>query len=134
MILSADPDDGEIGIGPAAYIPAVCEGDAILLADGAVLLKVISASEKICAEVVSGGSIRMGAGVVIPGRRPDIPYANDELVKNISFAVNLNPDFIALSFVGSAADINTVPLYPLRKTGTNSDHSKDRDKICCRPL
>ncbi|HWQ64685.1 MAG TPA: pyruvate kinase [Methanospirillum sp.] len=108
VILSADPHNDEIGIGPAAYIPMVCEGDAILLADGAVLLRVTSASEKILAEVVSGGSIRIGAGVVIPGRRPDIPYANDELVKNLSFAAELNPDFIALSFVGSAADITVV--------------------------
>lgn len=111
VILSADPHDGEIGIGPASYIPTICEGDAILLADGAVLLKVTCVGETIEAEVVSGGSIRQGAGVVIPGRRPDIPYANDELVQNLSFAVDLNPDFIALSFVGSAADIAVVRSF-----------------------
>ncbi len=108
VILSSDPQDGEIGIGPASYIPTVCEGDAILLADGAVLLRVTCVGKTIEAEVVSGGSIRAGAGVVIPGRRPDIPYANEELVKNLDFAVSLNPDFIALSFVGSATDIATV--------------------------
>jgi pyruvate kinase len=105
VILSSSPEEGELGIGPDIYIPSVCEGDTILLADGAVLLKVTTAGNKIKAEVVSGGSIRQGAGVVIPGRRPDIPYANEELIKNLFFAADLNPDFIALSFVGSAADI-----------------------------
>lgn len=123
VILSADPHEGEIGIGPASYIPTVCEGDAILLADGAVLLRVTCVGKTIEAEVVSGGSIRTGAGVVIPGRRPDIPYANEELIRNLDFAANLNPDFIALSFVGSAADIANVRSF-LSEKQVGIDHRR----------
>ncbi|MDD1729963.1 MAG: pyruvate kinase [Methanospirillum sp.] len=108
VVLASEPDAGELGIGPASYIPQMCEGDTMLLADGAVTLTVTSIGPSIRAEVITGGTIRQGAGVVIPGRRPDIPYVNEELKKNLSFAAELNPDFIALSFVGSAGDITTV--------------------------
>lgn len=115
VILSADPAEGEIGIGPATYIPRVYEGDTILIADGAVLLTILEAGVDIRAEVVSAGTIRKGAGVVIPGRRPDIPYANDELIRNLSFAAELDPDFIALSFVGSPEDITAARTILSRK-------------------
>lgn len=115
VILSANPAEGEIGISPAAYIPRVYQGDIILIADGAVLLTIIEAGDIIRAKVESGGTIRTGAGVVFPGRRPDIPYTNEELLNNLSFAAEQNPDFIALSFVGSPEDITAVTAILTQK-------------------
>jgi len=106
VTLSASPKPGEIGIGHAPYIPPVQAGDTILLADGAVTLAVTRTGPSIQAEVRSGGTVRNGAGVVIPGRRPEIAYAHDRFIHNLTFAAELDPDFLALSFVSSAQDLN----------------------------
>lgn len=109
IILSADPGPDEIGIGPASFIPLSETGDIILIADGALTCMVIEGGTcQIRAEVRAGGSIRMGAGVVIPGRRPEVPYASEELKKNLRFALDIRTDIIALSFVGGADHIHAV--------------------------
>ncbi|MFH0968018.1 MAG: pyruvate kinase [Methanobacteriota archaeon] len=118
IILSAEPDVGNIVVGPAAYIPDVEPGDIILIGDGAVTLTVTKGGDTIQATVQAGGTIRPGAGVVVPGRRPNVPYENEELVRNLSFATGINPDFIALSFVGSAGNIHAVRSI-LQKSGAN---------------
>ena len=105
IILSSTPGTGEVGIEPAEYIPEVRPDDIILLGDGVITLKVITGRETISAVVTAGGTVRDGAGVVIPGRRPAIPYADDHLVSNLRFAAGLEPDFLALSFVSSPRDL-----------------------------
>ena len=116
VILASDPNPGSIVVGPSAYIPDVQPGDIILIGDGAVTLTVTKGGDIIRATVKAGGTIRPGAGVVIPGRRPKVPYENDELVRNLSFAASMKPDFIALSFVGSADHIHSVRTK-LQKNG-----------------
>ena len=116
VILSGNPTAMELGVGPSEYIPTVEPGDTILIGDGAVTMKVTEGGKIIRAVVTSGGTIRSGAGVVIPGRRPDIPYANEELRRNLTFAAGLNPDFIALSFISSAADMDAARAI-IKKSG-----------------
>jgi pyruvate kinase len=108
IILSGTPGSGDIMVGPESYIPLAEPGDTIQVGDGAVTLTVIQAGKNIYAEVTAGGTIRQGAGVVIPGRRPAVPYVTDELRRNVSFAADLKPDFLALSFISSAADLAEV--------------------------
>lgn len=109
--LSADPDKDEIGVSPISHIPFVQPNDIILVGDGAVTMKVICQDTVIKAEVTGGGSIRNGAGVVFPGRRPDIPYLNDLIKKDLTFAITLDPDFIALSFVSCADNVHDARAY-----------------------
>lgn len=109
VLLSGDPNTpGSLTVSPSSCIPHVCNGDTVLIGDGAVTLVVKTPGDPITATVVSGGLIRGGMGVVVPGRRPDIPYAGPDLIGYITFAMTLNPDYIALSFVGSARDIRDV--------------------------
>ncbi len=111
--------EADIIIGPDTCIPATVPGDQVLIADGAATLRITRADTVIHAVVTGGGTIRIGAGVVIPGRRPDIPYTGPELVQYIGIARSLQPDFIALSFVGSGRDVADVreilqePAIPL---------------------
>jgi pyruvate kinase len=115
ITLSATPESGEIGIGSAVYIPDIRQGDIILIGDGAVTLTATRGGDTIGTTVTAGGTIRPGAGVVIPGRRPPVPYENEELLKNLTFIAGLNPDFIALSFVGSAGHIHFVRSFFQKK-------------------
>jgi pyruvate kinase len=94
-----------IRVYPEDCVPGVCPGDIVLVGDGAVTLKVIKPGPHMLTTVVSGGTIREGMGVVIPGRRPDIPYTGPMFQESIRQGVHLQPDYIALSFVGSADDI-----------------------------
>ena len=84
-------------------------GDTVLLADGALQLRVeeTTASEVKC-RVVTGGVIETGKGVVIPGRHISEPYITISMRKDILFAAQQHPDYLALSFVSSAEDVRAV--------------------------
>lgn len=84
-------------------------GGAILLDDGALRLRIISAGEaEVRCRVTVGGVLAEGRGLVMPGRRASGPFMTDELRDHIRFAVRQEPDFVAASFVGSAADVRDV--------------------------
>lgn len=96
---------GAVQVHPPDCIPDVCPGDIVLVGDGAVTLQVLKPGPPILTTVISGGIIREGMGVVIPGRRPDVSYAGPLFQEYIRQGILLDPDYIALSFVGSAQDI-----------------------------
>lgn len=84
-------------------------GDTVLLDDGAIQLMVqdISATEVRC-EVVIGGVLTSGRGIVVPGMRTSGPFISEQLRRHITFAIKQHPDYIALSFVSNPEDINQV--------------------------
>ena len=106
LIISGEADVSNIiSVYPVSCIPEVYPGDNILIGDGTIELTVVSSGSAITASVIHGGLIREGMGVVIPDRRPVVPFAGEEFVKYLSIALQLSPDYIALSFIGSAQDI-----------------------------
>ena len=84
-------------------------GDTVLLADGDMQLKVqqIDGSEVKCMVTV-GGILTEGRGLVVPGMRTSGPFVTEVLREKLLFAINQQPDYIALSFVTSAQDIADV--------------------------
>ncbi|MFC1940704.1 pyruvate kinase [Chloroflexota bacterium] len=84
-------------------------GDTVLLDDGAMQLKVegIDASEIRC-RVTAGGLLIQGRGLVVPGMPASVPFITEALRKSILFAIEQQPDYLALSFVSSAEDIAGV--------------------------
>jgi pyruvate kinase len=84
-------------------------GDAVLLDDGAMQLRVLgkSGSEVKC-RVTAGGVLIEGRGLVVPGMPASGPFVTDALREHITFAVQQKPDYIAISFVSSARDIISV--------------------------
>jgi pyruvate kinase len=85
------------------------EGDTVLLHDGVIQLKVqeIDDSGVVC-RVTVGGMLMQGHGLVVPGMSRTVPFMTPQLRQGILFAVKQKPDFLALSFVNSAADIDEV--------------------------
>ncbi|NLW75835.1 MAG: pyruvate kinase [Methanomicrobiales archaeon] len=96
---------GAIKVGPPDCVPYVYPGDMVLVGDGAVTLQVLKPGPLMLTTVTSGGTIKEGMGVVFPGRRPDVPYAGTRFQEYLKQGAALRPDYIALSFVGSAQDI-----------------------------
>jgi pyruvate kinase len=84
-------------------------GDRLLLADGAVELRVVtSTGNVVTAEVVRGGTVRTRQGVSTPAERMPVDAlgrADETLLPHL---LSLGPDFVGQSFVRSAADVQRL--------------------------
>jgi pyruvate kinase len=82
-------------------------GDAILIDDGKIELKVLSTNRKdtIKAKVVIGGKISNNKGVNLPDTKTSVPALTDKDRKDLRFAIQHGANWIALSFVRSANDV-----------------------------
>lgn len=81
-------------------------GDTILLADGSIELKVLENTEHdITCRVVIGGVLTSSKGLNLPQETLKIPIITEKDVEDLEFGLENGVDFIALSFVRDASDI-----------------------------
>ncbi len=84
----------------------VKKGTAILINDGAVELRVESVSgNEITTTVIHGGEISDNKGINVPGVELSMPYLSERDMNDLEFGAKLGFDFIAASFVRTAADV-----------------------------
>jgi pyruvate kinase len=122
VILSTTDKEGDGGVIPV-NLPSLAQnvkvGDTVLLDDGALQLKVLEKREtEVECRVTVGGMLTEGRGLVVPGMRTSGPFVTDALRESIAFAVEQQPDFLALSFVRDAGDVASVRTI-LRKAGAD---------------
>ena len=87
----------------------VAPGDQILIDDGRVHLQVSSVDDTdVVTKVVVPGPISNNKGINLPGVMVSVPAMSDKDVEDLRWALHLTVDFIALSFVRSAADVQDV--------------------------
>ncbi len=85
------------------------EGDHVLFDDGALDMKVIGINgPAVIAQVTNDGFLGSHKSVNVPGRHIDLPALTSKDRKNIMLAIDQDIDFIAHSFVRSAADVRAV--------------------------
>ncbi len=85
---------------------AVSEGDRLLIDDGKVRLRVAAvAPERIEAIVEVGGKISDNKGVNVPDVLVPIPALTEKDRSDLQFALEQGADYIALSFVQRAEDV-----------------------------
>lgn len=100
---------GEPGLIPSQYhalAQDVRPGDRILLDDGLLELRVEqSRGTEIACRVVAGGVLRDRKGMNLPGVAVSAPALTEKDREDTEFALELGVDFLALSFVRSAADV-----------------------------
>ena len=110
-------------IGNAALVPVslpnlpqdVKVGDTVFLDDGAIQLRVIEkGGREVTCRVTAGGVLTNGRGLVVPGMRTSGPFVTEALQQHILFAVEEQPEYLAISFVSSAQDVAKVKA-PLGK-------------------
>jgi pyruvate kinase len=92
----------------AALATDLRAGDRVLLADGAVELRVVGTGDDVATEVVRGGTIRSRAGVSVPSERLTTPPLTEKDRADIPVALELDVDYVAQSFVRRAQDITTL--------------------------
>ncbi len=109
--LTTDGAEGDSTHASVSYagLPAQVEaGTRILLNDGAIELVAESADSDaglICCRVVSGGLIKNGKGVNVPGIHLAMPHLSERDKSDLLFGIEHDVDFIAASFVRTKEDI-----------------------------
>jgi pyruvate kinase len=84
-------------------------GDPILIDDGRVRLEVLEVDgTEVLTRVVVPGPISNNKGINLPGVAVSVPAMSEKDVADLRWALHLTVDFIALSFVRSAADAEDV--------------------------
>lgn len=87
-------------------------GTRILINDGVIelLAEKISGSEITC-RIIHGGILSNNKGVNVPGVKLSMPYLSDRDMNDLEFGAKMKFDFIAASFVRTAADINYLRKF-----------------------
>lgn len=112
VFITTDDILGENGRIPTIYqnLPAdVVEGDHILLDDGLMELEVLSnAGQDVRCRVISGGVLKDRKGINLPGVKVSAPALTEKDREDLEFCIQQEMDFIALSFVREAADVQEL--------------------------
>ncbi len=95
-------------------------GEQILVDDGKLLFEVLETDRNayVKTKVLRGGKLKSKKGVNLPNTNISLPALTEKDIKDALFAIKLDVDWIALSFVRTAEDLNK--LNDLIKE--NSDH------------
>jgi pyruvate kinase len=101
--------DGDLPVAPAVIGDVLVPGHDVLIDDGLVRLRVeeVSSRRARCAVIV-GGRITSHKGVNLPGVPIPIPSLTQKDTVDLEFALGIDVDFVALSFVRSAADVREL--------------------------
>jgi pyruvate kinase len=101
--------DGELPVRPSVVGQVLQPGHDVLIDDGLVRLRVeaVERGAARCAVVV-GGTVSAHKGVNVPGVPVPIPSITRKDAEDLEFALGLGVDFVALSFVRSAADVRDL--------------------------
>lgn len=92
------------------HLSKICSvGTRLLLDDGLIELLVIGVGDgKIQCEVIFGGVLRERKGVNIPGVELGLESLTDKDLRDLDFGLKNKVDYVALSFVRSAEDVQNL--------------------------
>ena len=112
FVITTRPMDGNSMIVSTSYLGLprdVKPGDRILVDDGAIELKVLQVQDTdIESEVVIGGMLNEKQGINLPGVNVSAPSLTEKDQTDALFGKQLSVDYVALSFVRSAADVRKL--------------------------
>ncbi|MEZ6086617.1 MAG: pyruvate kinase [Pirellulaceae bacterium] len=101
--------DNELTSNYAKLLDELETGDSVMLADGTVSLRVSHVErDRVVCEVLAGGTIRSRQGINLPGVKLSISAMRRADVDNAIWAAQEGVDFISLSFVRTAADVESL--------------------------
>jgi len=106
-------DPGRISISYDRLYQDVEKGSLILIDDGTLSLEVVSCQPdgSINCLVQQGGNLHNRRGINVPGVKLGIPALTSKDFIDIDYAIVHDFDFLALSFVQTAADIEALKQY-----------------------
>ena len=112
-------NEQQVSVNYPVFFNDVKAGNTIFINDGAIQLKVTSASKnKVQCKVIVGGVLTENKGVNLPGIKLNMPSTINTNLEQMAFGIEQGVDFFALSFVRSADDIAERRRF-LHKMGAN---------------
>jgi pyruvate kinase len=109
LVFDEDPGDGELPIAAGAIGEVLQAGHEVLIDDGLLRFRVDSVERgRATCTVLVGGLVSSNKGVNVPGVPVAIPSLTRKDVDDLEFALDLGVDYVALSFVRSAADVRDL--------------------------
>jgi pyruvate kinase len=101
--------DGSLPVSPAVIGDVLRPGHHVLIDDGLIRLKVETIEHgRVNCAVLVGGAVSAHKGVNLPGVPLPIPSLTRKDIADLEVALKLGVDFVALSFVRSAADVRDL--------------------------
>ena len=103
-------DENHISVTEGIGFKDVSEGAKILINDGRIQLQVKkdTSQHSLKCETLIGGLVEPRKGVNFPGIKLDVPPLTEQDKADLKMALELGADWIALSFVRSAEDLDEV--------------------------
>jgi pyruvate kinase len=100
---------GDLPVAPDVLGSVLRAGNDILIDDGSVRLRVekVERARAHC-EVLVGGTVSSHKGVNLPGVPLPIPSLTRKDIDDLQFALELGVDYVALSFVRTASDVQAL--------------------------
>lgn len=93
----------------AGIVASLEPGHAVLIEDGTIRLRVTEKGDGwVMADAENQGVIKPRKGVNLPDSKLDLPILSAKDKKDLGFVLEEKVDFVGLSFVGSAADIESA--------------------------
>jgi len=95
-----------------SIVKAVPVGGHILLDDGLIALEVTSVEhDHLVCIALNGGPIKKNKGVNLPGIELDLPALTEKDKEDLKWACENGADFVAASFIRTAANVRSVIAY-----------------------
>jgi pyruvate kinase len=115
LVLTTVPVEGSTSRVSVSYanLPREVEsGDALLLADGAIQLRVERVTEvEIHCRVVVGGRLSSRKGVNVPSGLSGLPILSEKDLDDLRFGLEQGVDYVGLSFVRTVEDVHTARAH-----------------------
>ncbi|HMB98463.1 MAG TPA: pyruvate kinase [Balneolaceae bacterium] len=123
VTLTTDDVEGSPEVIPIDYehlAKDAVTGDQILVDDGLLELRIVKKSDgDLKAKVVVGGMLKSRKGVNLPGVKISMSSLTEKDIEDLEFGLEAGVDFVAMSFVRSARDIQEV-ISRIRAKGSNA--------------
>ena len=122
---SKEGDQNRVFLPHKEIFKSVKKNNKILIDDGKIILNVDKVlSDQIITEVLVGGKISNRKGVNIPETFIKMSSLTEKDIKDLKFCLDLSLDYIALSFVQKAKDLNDLKKYVGSQTGIMAKFEK----------
>src|ERR1700691_1119277 len=101
-----DLEQHSVDVNYENFINDISIGDVVLIDNGAIEMKVLNKSgNKVEVEVLAEGKLGSRRHINLPGVKVSLPALTSKDIKDVKLGLELEVDFIALSFVREARDL-----------------------------
>src|SRR5260221_9139405 len=102
-------EERSVDVNYATFVNDIDVGDVVLIDNGAIEMKVLSKDgNKVECEVLTAGTLGTRRHINLPGVKVSLPAFTSNDVSDVKLGLELGVDFIALSFVREAKDLQLL--------------------------